>query len=213
MEIRGVPTIRDLFSLSENMNGGKRKAVPKEHAKIRNVFLSFFSNISHYWDKRTFVNSQMNRLSFFVTIDEYLISPIGKRLFKKYLLRASNNNNDSEIIRFFECYIICEKFLSNSSFFVEEDELEDLRDLCPSQIWRHKLRMEFLNHESSNYRCMMLRALIEFRNECMLELEMSKHFQDFRKDLLCESKKIRALLRKIYNEIFVHTRDSTSQTS
>lgn len=172
----------------------------KKSAKKRNIFHSLAAQISCFFDRRSFVNKQMSRLNRYVTIDEFLMSFIGKKLLWKYLSKHGKKE-DSELTQILKCYDICVEFLIYPDISWKHEKRECLMESCPTQKWKYKFSYEFLNHwaDYSSNECKLRETIIELRNGCMFRLDTHEAFENFKKELLKESKTIKRLLKEIYD--------------
>lgn len=172
----------------------------KKSVKKRNIFRSLAAQISYFFDRRSFVSKQTSCLSRYDTIDEFLMSFIGKKLLWKYL-SGHKKKEDPELAQILKCYDICDEFLIYPDLSWKEEKRECLMESCPTQKWKHKFSYEFLNHwaDYSSMECKLRETIIELRNGCMFKLDTHEAFENFKKELLKESKTIKRLLREIYD--------------
>lgn len=161
--------------------------------------MSIVDKFRFYFKKRSFIKQHLKRIGSEIrhntSIEDILINSTTLKLFYKYL--EAETGSCSRIMRSLECYDFCDDFLCDQPTLIDY-ELSNIL-YASSEKWQLKLKSEIENSGLSPT-CKLLTLLIDLRNELILELEISNEYNDFKKNLLNKSRKIRKLLKDIYSE-------------
>lgn len=176
-----------------NDHDGKR-----DIASNRNIIISFFMNIFAYIDKTLYVRAELNRMKTF-TIERILLDPTAKRLLKLHLQADSLFVSEAMIL--FECYDICDKMLTNSALLNIGELENELYRFCPEN-WAQRLRVEFGAYRESQSQFGLQMALSYLRGQSLHNLEFSREFILFHRELKMGSGRIKLLLTGIYKNNF-----------
>lgn len=170
----------------------------REITNNRNMFISFFVNIFAYIDEKLYVRAEMNRLKSF-SIDRILLVPTAKKLLRAYL--QADSFFVSEALILFECYNICNKMLTNTALLNDGELESELYGFCP-ESWRQRLQDEFKFYHENGSLFKLQMALSYLRGQSLHNLEFSREFILFRRELKRGSGRIKLLLARIYKNNF-----------
>lgn len=161
-----------------------------------NFLHNFFVNIFMKIDRKSFINTYLDRLQH-MTLIGIINDPIASSLFGKYIQLGQKSISDS-MIRL-KCYQLCNNIIENSKLLREANILENLIDLCPSYSWELKLKHNFSQQNKTTNRD--IKNMLTFlKRESIIELECHPDYHRFISDISSKSKIIKMILKNIYHE-------------
>lgn len=173
--------------------------VVKKVANFRNIFSFMYKEIAKFFQKRTFAYPQIEKINQCICIDGVLINPVPRELFQKYLLL--DEETDKKTLLRLQCFSVCETILKQTCLMTETELRENLFDTCPTYAWVERLELEFHDYDMNTNKFGVYRALIELRNESILEIEISEIYSRFREETSMNSEHIVELLVDIHDNL------------
>lgn len=107
-------------------------------------------------------------------------NPLSKTVFHSFL-RIGHRTDKSEAMRFFECFLLCEKLLANLELV--ESNLEALLELC-TYAWEMKINEAIKTDKQKHSNDNLRRVLVDLKADCVRGIECHRDFGRFREELL-----------------------------
>lgn len=166
----------------------------------RSDILKIFLYLIIKWDRNYYVNRKLKKLSE-MNIENILNEKFARKLFKKYLkLPLANSPENLHIVK---RYNICNKLISDNSLMSNNDIINMLYTLCPSENWETRIWSELRQYRLYDRQFGIILLLNQLKEDCMFDLLTSVSYHQFKAEINRGTTQMRNLIKSIYNQFYV----------